>query len=215
MIHRAARRLDLVPDREVEHAVEWRNVEARDCLGAFLHLFALAQIFQQILGRRLVAAERPDAPEIRIVGDEPPFRPAWRGERPAVLRHLRLVALRHRPGGGRIEDQRALPRDQRAVVRRAVEAQHFARQELHQLLAIFQHLPHLVRSHGDIALGIDQIGAVRGKQRAAEIDAVAGIRQPECERHAGLLTGLGGLQMCIPCPGIGARRVSPFTGYID
>src|SRR5215469_10963296 len=67
VVNRAFRRLDLLPNLEVEHAVEWRDVVALYDVAAFLGLLALAKELDQILGRALVLAERPDAPEGRRI----------------------------------------------------------------------------------------------------------------------------------------------------
>ena len=70
--------------------------------------------------------------EIGQVGSEAPRRPGRHRDGPALLGHLRRVALRHRPGRGRVEDQRRAAGDQRPVVRGVVPGPDVVRQEARQ-----------------------------------------------------------------------------------
>ena len=141
VVHRALRRLDLGPDLEVVQLLVGRDVVARDLVVTLLDLFRLHQVLDQLLGRGLVGAELPDAPEEGCRRHETALRTGRRGEGPAVRRHLRRIALGHRPGRRRIGDQRALAGDQRPVVRRVVEAARLAGQVLDELLRELQALP--------------------------------------------------------------------------
>ncbi len=79
---------------------------------------------------------------------------------------------------------------------------------------MLKHLPNRVRVHGDVALGVHQLGAVSAEQRAREIDAVGGLAHADRERHPGLGAGLGGLEMRVVGPAVGRRRVLLARGYI-
>src|SRR5215204_5497790 len=95
---------------------------------------------RQALRRRLVRRELPDAPERRLRRIEASFRSLWRWEMPALLGHLWRIAHRHRPGRGRVEDQRRLTRDQRLVIARIVPGEDILRQMRHQALEPVEHL---------------------------------------------------------------------------
>ena len=104
--------------------------------------------------------------------------------------------------------------DQRAVVGRIVPALRIGRQELHQLLAVFQRLADGRRLDLDLALGVDQFGAERGEDRARRIDVVGRGAEADAERLASLEAGLGGLQhglvgprLCLGSLGHVRRRI--------
>src|SRR5713226_7973094 len=61
VIHRALRRLDLLPDPEVAHALERGNVVAAACIDDLLDVRALQQMRKQALRRRLVLGKLPHA----------------------------------------------------------------------------------------------------------------------------------------------------------
>src|SRR5689334_14129845 len=108
MIHRSFRRLDLVPDLEVGHAGERRHVVAHDHVCPSLDLLTLAKELDQLLRRSLVRREAPDSPGKCTERQVTTLRTLRRWEGPAIGRHGRRVALRHRPRRGWVPDQRAL-----------------------------------------------------------------------------------------------------------
>src|SRR5436853_6432263 len=65
VVHRALRRLDLLPDLEVAHALERGNVVAAARIDDLLDVGALQQVREQALRRRLVLGEFPYAPQER------------------------------------------------------------------------------------------------------------------------------------------------------
>ena len=98
------------------------------------------------------------------------------------------VALGHRPGRGGIEDQRALARDQRLVVRGVVPGKDARRKERHGLSEPLEHGPRRVVVDGDVALGVDQLEAIGVEHRADKLDRVAAGADRHAERIAALVS---------------------------
>ena len=133
---------------------------------------------------------------------------------PGIGGDRRGIAHRHGPCRGRVPDHRTLARDQRAVVGRIVPALRIRRQVLHEPLRVFQRLTHRVRLHLDLAVLIDHLGAIGGKDGAGSINAVPGGAQPDAERLAGLVAGFGRFQHRLIGPGLGLRRLRHVAGRI-
>ena len=125
---------------------------------------------QQALGRRLVLAEVPDAPEVRQERREAALRARREAVRPALLGDLRRIALGDRPGARRVHDQRALARHQPLVVGGVVPGRRVGRQERGQLLVVVERLADRVGLDRDLALGVDQLGAEGVEDRAGRVD---------------------------------------------
>src|SRR5262249_41244302 len=116
VVDRAVGRLDLAPGVEVVIALERRQVVADRGLHQLARLLLLGGGLQQLLGRRLVPRERPQAIEERQLADEPAGGAARHVVGPALLRHFQVIALGDRPGARRILDAGALAGDEPAVV---------------------------------------------------------------------------------------------------
>ena len=167
VVHRARGRLDLFPDLEVQHA--WHRAGCRSPPPPSSRASTCSRSIRKV--SRSLAADwfllNCQTPQKNVaVGTKRPFGPDRRREGPAIRGNLRRVALRHRPGRWRVEDQRALAGDQRAVVRGVVVAHRIVRIELHQLLANSRHCRHLGRVELDVAFLVDQHRAERLEQRA-------------------------------------------------
>src|SRR4029079_16011085 len=109
-------RLDCFPGVEIVHALErGRIVADRGCekLG---DRFLLRDVQQEVLPCSLILGELPQAVELRELSDETAVRALRHRMRPALLRHLRVVALGDRPGARRVHDAGALARDYQAGV---------------------------------------------------------------------------------------------------
>ena len=158
---------------------------------------------QQALGRRLVLAEVPDAPEERQERREATLGSGREAVRPALLGDLRRIALGHRPGARRVHDQRALTRHQPLVVGSVVPRRHVARHGRHQLLVVLERLTDLVVLDHDFTLGVDEDGAVGMEDRPDRVDRVRRRAETNAERVAALVAVLGRLQERVECPGIG------------
>src|SRR2546425_3639778 len=132
VVDRADRRLDLLPGVEVVVALERRQVVADGSRHQLTRLLLLREELQQVLGRRLVLRERPDAVEERQLTDEPPRRAARHVVGPALLGDLRVVALGDGPGARRIHDAGTPAGDQPPIVAGVVPGVDFGRIERHQ-----------------------------------------------------------------------------------
>src|SRR5579885_1891097 len=97
----------------------------------------------QLLRRRLVAAEIPHAVEERQIRREPAFRALGRVVSPALLRDLDVVALGDGPGAWWIEDAGALAGDEPPVVAGVVPGIGVGRVPLHELDHVFERSPRL------------------------------------------------------------------------
>src|SRR5436853_6206662 len=203
VIYRALRRLDQLPDLEVAHALERGNVVAAARIDDPLDVLALQQVREQALRRRLVPGEFPYAPQERQERRVAALRPLRHLEGPQLLGDLQLAGLGDRPGARRVEDERALPRDQVEVVGGVVPGEHVGRQRLHQALRVLDHATYRVRLHGDVALRVDELRAVRGEERAHPVYRVGGLPQAETERIAGLERLLRGDAAVVPGPVLG------------
>ena len=67
-------------------------------------------------------------------------------------------------------------------------------QVLHQCFAVVEHLAHGVRFHGDLAAGIDQIGAERSEESSYPVLGVSRHAHRQAEGIAGLVQLLCGHQ---------------------
>ena len=129
--------------------------------------------------------------------------------RPALLRHLRVVALGDRPGARRVHDARALARNEPAVVAGVVPGEHLGRARFHDLAGDFHRLPGLVGVDLDVVVGVDEHRAIGVEQTADPVDRVRGLTHRQADREAGLVQLLSGLDIGIPSPLVGLRLV-PF-----
>src|SRR2546426_1107559 len=108
VVHRALRRLDLLPDLEVARALERGDVVAAARIDDLLDVRALQQVREQALRRRLVLGEFPYAPQERQERRVAALRPLRHLEGPQLLGDFQVVALGDRPGAGRVEDEPGL-----------------------------------------------------------------------------------------------------------
>src|ERR1700756_6050414 len=90
-------------------------------------------------------------------------------ESPQLLGNLGLVALGYRVSGGRVEDRRALARDQGLVVRRVIVGIDIAVEPLREPFEEFERLPGGVGFDRDRAFRIDEIGPVTMKYRSRHV----------------------------------------------
>ncbi len=209
VVERALRRPFLGPDLERGQLLERGQVVAGARVHHLLDRRGLREVDEQALGRRLVLAEVPDAPEVGQERRVAPLRTGRHAVGPQLLGDLRRVALGDRPGARRVHDQRALAGDQILVVGGVVPGRRVRRQPLRQLLVVFERLAHRIRLDGDAALGVHQVGAEGLEDRAGGVDVVLGHAEPDAEREAGLVAGLGRLEHGVQGPGVGLRRRSP------
>src|SRR5579872_2189853 len=115
VVERALRRPYLGPGLELGHIRIGREVVPAARRDEFFDGRRLRQMDEQALGRLLVLAEAPQAPEVWQERREPPL---WAGRKamgPALFGNLWCVALGDRPGAGRVQDHRALTGDQNFV----------------------------------------------------------------------------------------------------
>src|SRR5437762_4716461 len=136
--------LPICPSLEIVQLRELRDVVTMARRNRLLDRGALAQMRQKRLRRRDVLRKTPNAPEERHCRIEAAFWSLWRGEGPELLGDWPRIAHRDGPCRGRVHDQRRLTRDQRLVVARIVPGKDAVRQERHQLLEPFEHLPRRV-----------------------------------------------------------------------
>src|SRR5690348_15485915 len=94
------------------------------------------------------------------------MRPSRNRVVPDLLANRWIVLHGPQPGRRRVEDQRALAGDQRAVVGGVVPAIDVSWKERRYLTGVIEHLPDIVRLHRDIALGVHQFGAETAEQRS-------------------------------------------------
>ena len=161
---------------------------------------------EQALGRRLVLAEVPDAPEERQERREAALRARRHAVGPALLGNLRRVALGDGPGARRVHDQRAAAGDQPLVVGAIVPSGRIRRKEPGHPRIEFERLAHRVGLDRDVALGVDQCGAEGLEDGAGRIDRVRRRAEPDPEREAGLVAGLGGLEERVERPAVRLGR---------
>ena len=197
----------LTPDREVRHRFEGGDVVADDGGAEGFLLLAVGEEVDQILRRRLVLGELPNAPVVRPHRHHAALRAFGVGEGPAIRRHRRRIALGHRPGGGRVEDQRRLAGDQCAVVGRIVVADGFRRQEGDQLPGVVQRGADGGGVGGDGALGVHEVGPHGAEDRAPGLHGIGGDAAAEAERKARLVAGLGRLEEGVVGPVRGLGRL--------
>ena len=119
---------------------------------------------------------------------------------PDLLGDLRRVAHRHRPGRGRIEDQRAFAGNQELVVRRIVPGKRVLREKRHQPLEPLKHLLGGVGIDGDVAFLVDQRRAVAAKHRINPRHRIVcdSERQAKCVPSLG--TFFRSAEECVPGP---------------
>src|SRR4051794_30353820 len=122
------RRTFLRPDREIAEFLVYRYVIAAACVDQRLDRRALRQEGKQAFRGRLVPGEFPDPPEPGYARLDTSFRPLGRRKGPELLGDLWRVAHRDRPGGRRVEDQRALARNQVSVVAGVIPGEYLLRQ---------------------------------------------------------------------------------------
>src|SRR4029453_1300949 len=130
----------LIPRLEVVELHVGRDVVALARRDLLLRVLPERQELKQAFSRRLVLGEVPHAVEARQDRIEAAGRPDREAVRPAFLGDLRGIALGYAPGARRIEDQRALARDQPLVVRGVVPRRRVTRTEGHEPLAVLQTL---------------------------------------------------------------------------
>ena len=197
----------LGPSLELAQRPKARDVVAMAGRDQLLDRLFLPQVKRQALRCRLVRREFPDAPERGLSRVKAPLRALGRREMPALLGDFRRVAHRHRPGRGRVEDQRRLARDQRLVVRGIVPGEDVGRQERHQPLHVVENLLYRLRLDRGVAVLVDELGAVSIEQRAEPVRRVAGLAEREAKGVARFLAFLGGRQEEIPGPLVGQLLV--------
>src|SRR4029453_7137303 len=154
VIERALGRRPPGPGLEGGELLERRQVVAARRDHHLLGRFRLAHRGQQALGRRLVLAEAPGAPEERQERTEAAGRTGREAVRPTLLGDLRRVALGDRPGRRRVHDEGALARHQPLVVGGVVPRRRVFRQEGYPLLVVLERLTNLVVLDRDLALGV-------------------------------------------------------------
>src|SRR5215831_20959534 len=116
---------------------------------------------QQGFRRWDILGEIPDTPVIIAGRVEATFWSLGRRKGPQLLGYLGRVASRDRISARRIEDQGRLTRDYRFVVRRVVISEDFCWERFRELLEPFQHLlDFIVAPDGDVAIFVDEVGAV-------------------------------------------------------
>src|SRR5258705_12133538 len=96
VVERAFRRPFLGPGLEGRELLERRQVVAAAGDYHLLGRRGLREIGEQALGRRLVLAEAPGAPEERQERPEAALGAGREAKRPALLIELRRIALGHR-----------------------------------------------------------------------------------------------------------------------
>ena len=137
-----------------------------------------------------------------------------RREGPELLGDLRRVALRDGPSRGRIKDERALPRDQRLVVRRVVPRIDALREERHGALEPVEHGLCRLAPDRDVTLFVHQLRAVAVEDRADPLYRVARRAHRHAEGMTGLLRLPGGLGEELPVPLVGQLLVGRRAGRI-
>ena len=135
-----------------------------------------------------------------------------RGDRmvPDLLAHARIVAQRRRPGGRGVEDQRRSGRRSgRDCSTRCRSSSTSRGRNFTSRLAVLEHLPHHVGMHGDIALGIDQFGAVgRGTAHRQKSTRVAGRWTAPSANGMPCLVGTASAAVGMRIPRPGYRRTA-------
>ena len=200
VIHGTFGRLDLLPDLEIPHALERRDVVTDARINQLLDVLALQEMREQALARRLVLGEAPQRPQEGQERRIAPLRALGHLDGVQLLADLGIVALRDRVGRGRVHDQRALAGDDVLVVGGIVPGEDIRRHDLHQPLRVLEHVLHRVGLDGNVPLGIDQVRAKGSEQRSHPVDRVRGFTESEADRIAGLLQFLGGAQQRVPGP---------------
>ena len=129
VVERALGRPFLGPGLEVGQLLERRQIVAGAGRHHLLGRGARREMPQQALGRRLVLAEVPDAPEVRQERCKASVRAGREAVRPALLGDLRRVALGDGPGARRVHDQRTVAGHQPLVVGAVVPGRRIRREE--------------------------------------------------------------------------------------
>src|SRR5262245_10921287 len=144
-----------------------------------------------------------------IVGRvEATFRALRRRKGPQLLGYLRRVASRDRISARRIEDQGRLARDNRFVIRRVVISEYFLWKRFRELLEPFQHfLDFIVALDGNIAIFVDEIGAVGLEHGTGHTDRIGAGAEAQAHEMATLCAFLGCGQEGIPGPTIAQLHV--------
>src|SRR5215471_11246887 len=159
MIERSLGGTYLGPGLETSQVGERREVVSLARLDHLLRRLRCRKMAQQALGRRLVLAECPNAPEEGQEGPEAPLRPRCHAVMPALFGDLRRIADGNRPGARRVHDESALASDKPLVVGGVVPRRGICGIESCQLGAVLERLAHLVRFYGDFLVLVDQDGA--------------------------------------------------------
>src|SRR5207248_478796 len=76
------------------------------------------------------------------------------------------------------------------------------------------HFFHRIGAHGDVALGVDELRAIRAPERALRVDRIFGLTETDSEREAGPLALLRCGEEGVPGPALRQRRVRRGAGRI-
>ncbi len=168
----SGRRAFLAPHLDVGKRRLERRVEALGTGADRRHLVALAEVPEEVFGRRLVGGERPDPKESGICTAVAATRASRHVMVPKLGCHVRGLLLGDRPGARRIVDRRPLAFDDPAIVGNVLPFVDVLRHVGGQLLEELE--------RGPGAVGIDRDVALPGHQLRAE-------RQEQgCEPHLGI-----------------------------
>src|SRR5579864_5914501 len=200
VVERALRRPFLGPGLELGHVRIGREVVPTARRDEFFDGRRLRQMGEQALGRLLVLAEAPQAPEIRQERREPPLWAGGEAMGPALFGDLWCVPLGDRPGAWRVQDECALAGDQNFVVGGVVPRRCIGRQERNELLVVFERLADGIGLHRDVALGIYELRAERLEYGTGRINAVGSLTEAYTEREPTFLAGFRGFQKRVQCP---------------